>query len=170
GLTEEEKAHRVRALKGAIRADEEARRQALVDADRQREEEARRAEEEARRKAEEEAHHKSEEEARRKTDDDARRKAEKAEEDSRREVAERAGKAAAAKVAALTAAGKVKAVEEEIEDEPAARRGGPRNAAPKRPTPAPRRDEHRRSGKLTITKVLNEDEGERQRSLASVRR
>src|SRR6185437_9268467 len=50
------------------------------------------------------------------------------------------------------------------------RRGGPRNAAPKRPTPAPRRDEHRRSGKLTITKVLNEDEGERQRSLASVRR
>ena len=36
GLTEEEKAHRVRALKGAIRADEEARRQALVDADRQR--------------------------------------------------------------------------------------------------------------------------------------
>ncbi|HKT16879.1 MAG TPA: translation initiation factor IF-2 [Stellaceae bacterium] len=177
GLTEEERAHRVRALKGAIRADEEARRQALADADRQREEEARlaeeaarHAEEAARHKAEEEARQKVEEEARRKTDDDARRKAEKAEEDSRREVAERAGKAAAAKVAALTAAGKVKVVEEEIEDEPANRRGGVRNASPKRPAATPRRDEHRRSGKLTITKVLNEDEGERQRSLASVRR
>jgi translation initiation factor IF-2 len=176
GLTEEEKAHRVRALKGAIRADEESRRQAIADADRQREEEARRAaedarraEEDARRKSEEETHHKTEEETRRKTDDEARRKAEKAEEDSRREVAERAGKAAAAKVAALTAAGKVKAVEEEIEEEPANRRGL-RGAGPKRPAVAPRRDEQRRSGKLTITKVLNEDEGERQRSLASVRR
>jgi len=176
GLTEEEKAHRVRALKGAIRADEESRRQALADADRQREEEARlaaeearKAEEEARRKSEEETHHKTEEEARRKTEDDAKRKAEKAEEDSRREVAERAGKAAAAKVAALTAAGKVKAVEEEIEEEPATRRGV-RGVGPKRPAVAPRRDEQRRSGKLTITKVLNEDEGERQRSLASVRR
>jgi len=49
GLTEEEKAHRVRALKGAIRADEESRRQALADADRQREEELRRAAEEAHR-------------------------------------------------------------------------------------------------------------------------
>jgi translation initiation factor IF-2 len=175
GLTEEEKAHRVRALKGAIRADEESRRQALVDADRQREEEARqaaeaarRAEEESRHKTEEDSRSKTEEESRRKVDDDARRKAEKAEEDSRREVAERAGKAAAAKVAALTAAGKVKVVEEEIEDEP--RRGGLRGAGAKRPAPAPRRDEHRRTTKLTVTKVLNEDEGERQRSLASVRR
>jgi translation initiation factor IF-2 len=167
GLTEEEKAHRVRALKGAIRADEETRRQALADADRQREEAARHAAEEAKR-VEEESRHKTEEEIRRKVDDDARRKAEKAEEDSRREVAERAGKAAAAKVAALTAAGKVKVVEEEIEDEP--RRGGLRGAGAKRPAPAPRRDEHRRTAKLTVTKVLNEDEGERQRSLASVRR
>ncbi len=170
GLTEEERAHRVRALKGAIRADEESRRQAAVDADRQREEEAqRKAEEEERHKVEAEARHKAEEEARHKTEDDARRKAEKAEEDSRREVAERAGKAAAAKVAALTAAGKVKAVEEEIEDEPAVKRG-PRGVPPKRPAAAPRRDEHRRNGKLTITKVLNADDEERQRSLASVRR
>ncbi len=177
GLTEEEKAHRVRALKGAIRADEESRRQALVDADRQREEatrqaeeDARRAEEEARRKAEEEVKTKGDDESRKKVDDDARRKAEKAEEDSRREVAERAGKAAAAKVAALTAAGKVKVVEEEVEEESSPRRGGLRGAGAKRPAPAPRRDEHRRSNKLTITKVLNADEDERQRSLASVRR
>jgi len=174
GLTEEEKAHRVRALKGAIRADEESRRQALADADRQREEELRRAaeeahrlEEEARRKHDEELRNRNDEDSRRKVEDDARRKAEKAEEDSRREVAERAGKAAAAKVAALTAAGKVKAVEEEIEDEP---RRGLRGAGAKRAPPTPRRDEHRRSAKLTVTKVLNEDEGERQRSLASVRR
>jgi len=177
GLTEEEKAHRVRALKGAIRADEESRRQALVDADRQREEEARRAEEEARRaeeearrKLDEEQRQKSDDETRRKTDDEARRKAEKAAEESRREVAERAGKAAAAKVAALTAAGKVKAVEEEIEDEPPAKRGLRNGSGAKRAPAAPRRDEHRRSGKLTITKVLNADDEERQRSLASVRR
>jgi translation initiation factor IF-2 len=175
GLTDEEKAHRVRALKGAILADEETRRQALADADRQREEEvrlaeaARKAEEEARRKIDEESRHKTDEDSRRKTDDDTRRKAEKAEEDSRREVAERAGKAAAAKVAALTAAGKVKVVEEEIEDEPA-KRGARGGAGPKRPAVAPRRDEHRRNAKLTVTKVLNEDDNERQRSLASVRR
>ena len=175
GLTDEEKAHRVRALKGAILADEETRRQALADADRQREEEvrlaeaARKAKEEARRKIDEESRHKTDEDSRRKTDDDTRRKAEKAEEDSRREVAERAGKAAAAKVAALTAAGKVKVVEEEIEDEPA-KRGARGGAGPKRPAVAPRRDEHRRNAKLTVTKVLNEDDNERQRSLASVRR
>ena len=34
GLTPEERAHRARALKGAIKADEEARRQAVIDADR----------------------------------------------------------------------------------------------------------------------------------------
>ncbi len=175
GLTAEEKAHRVRALQGAIQADEETRRQALVDADRQREEDDRRAIEaaaqaakDAQRRAEDIAQGKTPVEAKPAGDADAKRKAEKAEEDSRREVAERAGKAAAAKVAALTAAGKVKATEEEIpEDEP--RRAG-RGAAPKRPAVAPRRDEHRREAKLTVTKVLNADEGERQRSLASVRR
>jgi len=173
GLTEEERAHRVRALKGAIRADEETRRQALVDADREREEELRRAaaaaEDEARRKTEEDSRRKTDDGDRRKVDDDARRKAEKAEEDSRREVAERAGKAAAAKVAALTAAGKVKVVEEEVEEESASRRGL-RPGAVRRPAPAPRRDEHRRTPKLTVTKVLNTDDDERQRSLASVRR
>jgi translation initiation factor IF-2 len=177
GLTEEEKAHRVRALKGAIRADEESRKQAIVDADRQREEDARRAEEEAvrraeeaeRRKLDEESHRKVEEETRRRGEEEARRKAEKAEEDSRREVAERAGKAAAAKVAALTAAGKVKVVEEEIDDEPVKR--GPRGVEVKKAPAAPRRDEpRRRTGKLTITKVLNEGDEERQRSLASLRR
>ena len=181
GLTEEERAHRVRALKGAITAAEETKRQAAIDADREREEAALRAVEESRLAAEEAARTVTEDakrkvekvgdDVKRKTDDDARRKAEKADEDSRREVAERAGKAAAAKVAALTAAGKVK-VEEEPEEESSARRGGApgRPGAPRRPATAPRRDDHRRNAKLTVTKVLNTDDDERQRSLASVRR
>jgi translation initiation factor IF-2 len=177
GLTEEERAHRVRALKGAIKADEESKRQAQADADREREEAARRAAEEARiaeeeskRKAEEDSKRKTDDDVRRKVEDDARRKAEKAEEDSRREVADRAGKAAAAKVAALTAAGKLKVVEEEPEEESSARRGARPGVPPRRPAAAPRRDDHRRNAKLTVTKVLNTDDDERQRSLASVRR
>jgi translation initiation factor IF-2 len=61
---------------------------------------------------------------------------------------------------------------------PAARRFTP-VAAPKRPEPAkkpahPARDrkgvEERRSGKLTVTRALNEDEGARARSLAALKR
>jgi translation initiation factor IF-2 len=177
GLTAEERAHRARALKGAIRADEEARRQAVIEAEQERELEALREEQETRRQVEDEARRKSEDESRRKTDeesrrvdDEARRKAEKADEDSRREVAERAGKAAAAKVAALTAAGKVKAVEEEPEEESPAKRGLRASEVKKAPAVARRDEPRRRTGKLTITKALNDDEGERQRSLASVRR
>jgi translation initiation factor IF-2 len=182
GLTAEEKAGRARALQGAIKADQVARLEAL-DADRDREVRRRAEEEErerldARRQIEEESKRKTEEEAKRKTEDEVKRKAEeerraadakrKAEDDSRREVAERAGKAAAAKVAALSAAGKVK-LEPEPEEE-APRRGV--RADVKKAAVAPRRDAHRRraSGKLTVTRVLNQDEDERMRSLASVRR
>ncbi|HEY1504922.1 MAG TPA: translation initiation factor IF-2 [Stellaceae bacterium] len=174
GLTEEERAHRVRALKGAI-ADAETRRQA--DADREREEAARRAAEEAHRLDEESKRKAVEEDSKRKTEevdkrkqDDDRRKQEKAVEDSRREVADRAGKAAAAKVAALTAAGKIKVVEEEPEEESTARRGARPGAPPRRPAAAPRRDDHRRNAKLTVVRALNTDDEERQRSLASVKR
>ena len=175
GLTPEERAHRARALKGAIRADEEARQQAVIEAENEREAEARRAEAaalqnaevEARRRVDDESRKKHDDESRR-VEDEARRKAEKIDEDSRREVAERAGKAAAAKVAALTAAGKVKAEDEPEEDSPAKRGLRPEL---KKPAAVVRREEpRRRTGKLTITKVLNEDEDERQRSLASVRR
>src|SRR6185437_3195285 len=90
GLTDEERAGRVRALKGAIRADEDARKQAVIDATRQREDEARRAEE-ARRRAEEEGRRRFEEDAKRKLDEEAKRKTEedtkrKAEEESRRQM------------------------------------------------------------------------------------
>ncbi|HTZ35820.1 MAG TPA: translation initiation factor IF-2, partial [Stellaceae bacterium] len=174
-LTADERAGRIRALQDARKADEDARyRAAIVEADRQREEaeraaqEARlHAEEEARRKVEEEAAKKrAEEEARqRSAEEEARRK----EEESRREVAERAGKAAAAKVAALAAAGKVAMPAEEEEDAGAAfRRGRPDARRPA--TPVRRDEQRRRTGKLTVTRALSDDEGERMRSLASVRR
>ena len=175
-LTAEERAGRTRAVQDAFKADEEARRlAALAEADRRRQEEERavhearqRAEEEARRKVEEEeARRRTEEEARKRSEEEAQRRKE---EDSRREVAERAGKAAAAKVAALAAAGKV-AVPVEEEEEPAtALRRGARPEVKKPVAPVRREDARRRTGKLTVTRALAGDEGERMRSLASVRR
>ncbi len=176
-LTAEERAGRVRAVQDAQKADEEAhRRAALAEADRRREEEERAAAE-ARHRAEEEARTRVEEEgARRRAVEEALKRSEeealrRKEEESRREVAERAGKAAAAKVAALAAAGKVAVPVEEEEEESAtsARRG----ARPeiKKPAAPVRRDEmRRRGGKITVTRALSGDEGERMRSLASVRR
>ena len=173
-LTAEERAGRVRALQDARKADEDARRlAALAEADRRRQEEERaaedarrQAEEESRRKVEEsEARRRAEEEAKQKSADEAQRRKE---EESRREVAERAGKAAAAKVAALAAAGKVAMPLEEEEEAPSARRGA--RPEVKRPAAPPRRDDMRRRGKLTVTRALSDDEGERMRSLASVRR
>ena len=174
-LTEEERAGRVRAVQDARKADDESRRRAaLAEADRRRQEEERaaaearmRAEEDARRRADEEdAKRRAEVESKKRTEDEeARRK----EEESRREVAERAGKAAAAKVAALTAAGKMPA---EDEEEPATAFRPGRRPDLKRPaTPVRRADEQRRrTGKLTVTRALDDDAGERMRSLASVRR
>jgi len=171
GLTPSEQAARQRALKGAILADEEARKQAVLDADRLREEEAHRLEEDRRRREEEVRRRKEEEDAKRKSEEEARQRLEaegrrKAEEDKRREMAERAGKAAAAKVAALSAAGKVK-IEEEPEDDLPKRGKADARKAPL----VPRRDEpRRRTGKLTVSRVLSQGDEERTRSLASVRR
>ncbi len=176
-LTAEEKAGRVRAVHDARKADEEVRRRAaLAEADRRRQQEEqavaearRRMEEEARRKAdEEEGRRRAEEEARKRSEEEAQRRKD---EESRREVAERAGKAAAAKVAALAAAGKVSVPLEEEEEEPGtATRRGVRPEAKKPVAPARREDTRRRTGKITVTRALADDEGERMRSLASVRR
>ncbi|HEY2538366.1 MAG TPA: translation initiation factor IF-2 [Stellaceae bacterium] len=175
-LTAEERAGRVRALQDAHKADEDARhRAALAEADRRRQEEARAAEE-ARRHAEEETRLKAEEEeARRLAAEEARRRSEeeaerRKEEESRREVAERAGKAAAAKVAALAAAGKVAAPEVEEEESAGVARRGARPEVKKPVAPVRREEMRRRTGKLTVTRALSGDEGERMRSLASVRR
>jgi len=108
-----------------------------------------------------------EEEAKKRTEEEEARRRE---EESRREVAERAGKAAAAKVAALAAAGKM-AMPAEEEEEPATALRPGRRPEIKRPATPVRRDEHRRrTGKLTVTRALDDDAGERMRSLASVRR
>jgi translation initiation factor IF-2 len=176
-LTAEEKAGRVRAVHDARKADEEARRRAaLAEADRRRQEKEQAAEE-ARRRAEEEARRKTEEdERRRRAEEEARQRSEqeaqrRKDEESRREVAERAGKAAAAKVAALAAAGKVSVSLEEEEEGPAtAPRRGARPEAKKPVVPARREETRRRTGKITVTRALADDEGERMRSLASVRR
>ena len=175
-LTAEEKAGRARAVQEDVRrAAEEARRRAAAEADRRREEAERvaeevrkRAEEEARRKIEEEeARNRAEQEARKRSEEEAQRRKE---EEARREIAERAGKAAAAKVAALAAAGKVSVPIEEEEEPVAAPRRGARPEV-KRPATPVRRDEmRRRAGKLTVTRALTDEEGERVRSLASVRR
>ena len=175
-LTAEEKAGRVRALHDARKADEEAhRRAALAEADRRRQREEQAAEE-ARRQAEEEARRKTEEEeGRRRAEEDARQRSEqeaqrRKDEESRREVAERAGKAAAAKVAALAAAGKVSVPLEEEEEPSTAPRRGARPEVKKPVAPTRREDMRRRTGKITVTRALSDDEGERVRSLASVRR
>ena len=175
-LTAEEKAGRVRAVHDARKADEEARRRAAVaEADRRRQEEEQAAEE-ARRRAEDEARKKAEEEERRRrAEEEARQRSEqeaqrRRDEESRREVAERAGKAAAAKVAALAAAGKVSVPLEEEEEPSTAPRRGVRPEAKKPAAPARRDETRRRTGKITVTRALADDEGERMRSLASVRR
>ena len=174
-LTAEEKAGRVRAVHDARKADEEARRRAaLAEADRRRQAEEQAAQE-AHRRAEEAAGRKAdEEERRRRTEEETRQRSEqeaqrRKDEESRREVAERAGKAAAAKVAALAAAGKVSVPLEEEEPSTAPRRGT--RAEAKKPVAPARRDEmRRRAGKITVTRALADEEGERMRSLASVRR
>jgi translation initiation factor IF-2 len=176
-LTAEEHATRVRVLQDARKADDESRRRAaLAEADRRRQEEERAAIE-AREHAEEEARRRiDEEEAKKRAEQDAKKRVEeeearRKEEESRREVAERAGKAAAAKVAALTAAGKMAAPAEEEEEEAAAARPGRRPDLRRPATPVRRADEQRRrTGKLTVTRALDDDAGERMRSLASVRR
>ncbi|MGB8843531.1 MAG: translation initiation factor IF-2 [Aliidongia sp.] len=180
-LTEEERAGRLKVLQTHMRADEQAKRQAEQDAlrrareemDRQRQEDAarQRADAEARQKAQEEQRRKLEEEEKRKADD-AVRKAQKTEEDSRREVAVRAGKNAAAKVEALTTAGKIKpATEAESDDSPKRGPGRAGVGARKPALAAPAKAGHRRGGvKMTVSKALSGDEGERQRSLASLRR
>src|SRR6202040_1574166 len=174
-LTAEETATRVRALKDARKADDETRRRAALLEEDQRRRQEERAVEEAQRRAEDEVRKRAEdEEAKKRAEEDSKKRSEdeearRREEESRREVAERAGKAEAAKVAALAAAGKVAVPAEEEDESPAAARPGRRPEA-RRPTAPVRHEQRPRTGKLTVTRALDEDAGERMRSLASVRR
>ncbi|MGH6984680.1 MAG: translation initiation factor IF-2 [Stellaceae bacterium] len=159
GLTPEEAARRARALKGALKAEEQAAAEARAAVEREQQlAKARPATPPPAETPKVEARNADEQRA-------EQRKVEQAAEISRREVAKRAGDAAAAKVAALSAAGKVKIVEEEEDDR--ARRPG---AGPKRPAIAPRRDEPKQRSKLTVTRALNEEGEERTRSESQFRR
>ena len=150
GLTEEERAARFRALSGAAH---EAERDQI-------------AEVEANRIAEEEAARKAEEDARLKVEEEAR----KLELESRRKAEEEAQLAASEVAAASpTKARAARVTVEEPESANESRRPG--GAEQKRPgVPRSRLEPRRRAGKLTIAQALDEDAGERGRSLAAIRR
>ncbi len=140
-LTDDEKAARAKALEGAKKASVEARERAKVEASRLAEEEARLA-----REREEAERREAAEEERKRVEEEARKKAAEA-------AAERLG-------------------DSETEESGTAEARRPARPGvrpePKRPTPARRGGERRRTGKLTLSQAL--DDRERTRSLASVRR
>ncbi len=152
-LTDDEKAARARALKGAKQAADEARKIAEVEAKaRAEEDEQRRIEEAAAAKrAEEEA-------ARKQAEEEARQKAE--EDMARRALADAAKQEAApAQPAAV------------VEEEEAPRAKRPGKGAPAKPGATRRQpSDRRRGGKLTISRALEGEDGERQHSLAALRR
>ncbi len=154
-LTEEEKAVRAKALKGATEAAMLARKRAEEEARKRAEEEERLAAERAaaeRRRAEEEARKRAEEEARQKAEAEAARRL--------TDESPAAEGAAAGSPAKRPESGR----EFEAPKPPGKRRGA---AAPR--FAGRRGQERRRSGKLTLAKALAGDE-ERQRSLAAMRR
>ena len=149
-LTEEEKAARAQALDSARAREGEDRRRAEEEARRFAEEDARREAERAAaaaRAAEEAARLAAEQEARARSADDPKRRG-----------------AADDRPAPRAAVKEIIADEGDEEEKPKRSAG---HAAPKQP--AARRSEERRRGKLTITKAFDDDGG-RQRSLASMRR
>ncbi len=162
-LTEEEAAARARALKSAQTQEGGAstvleRAQAGADARRaaQREETARREAEEARRREEEDRRREDEEQRKREEEEAARRAAEQAQRLQERMSAQEAGEQGPDGAPAV----RRPADGGEDEDRPRRERAAPRRA--------PRGEPRRRSGKLTLAQAL--EDGERTRSLASVRR
>jgi len=155
-LTDQERAARLRALEGALQTETEmaesrAEREAMEV--RRRDEEKRQREAEAERRKEEELRRRAAEEERRRRDEEASRRA--AEHVARLEAA--SGEGARPKSKA-----KAEVLAEDGEEPKRAGRADARKPASRRGT------DRRRSGKLTISQALNDEE--RQRSLASVRR
>ena len=151
-LTDDEKAHRLKALQDAMKADEEHRKQAEEDAKREAEEDAVRRAEEAKRAAEAPTPAPAAEPAAR-----AAEPAAEARTDARTATTETAAPALRRPVA-----------DEEDEDE-----GKPRKPKTGHKPPAvnKRTEPRRRAGKLSITAALEGDDAvERSRSIASMRR
>ena len=156
-LTTEEREARARAFETARRVEHDELKKAAGEA-------LTKAEEEARLLAEQEAvaQRAAQAEIARKETEEERRK----EEEERRQAADAARRAADAKEAAKPAAEGAPAPAEKDEAEPGRRRG---KGDTRRPSLVSRRDQpRRRSGKLTISQALVEED--RVRSLASVRR
>ena len=156
-LTDEEREARARAFETARRVEHDELKKAAGEA-------LTKAEEEARLLAEQEAvaQRAAQAEIARKETEEERRK----EEEERRQAADAARRAADAKEAAKTAGEGAPAPAEKDEAEPGRRRG---KGDTRRPSLVSRRDQpRRRSGKLTISQALVEED--RVRSLASVRR
>jgi translation initiation factor IF-2 len=139
--------------------EKEARDRALADARVREAEERRRQEEEARRRREHEERDRKEREAaaRRKAEEEARHRVE----DEARRKAEEAAKKLAPKTAAVA----------EPEEDEASLKGARVKRDVKAPAPArTKADMEKRRGKLTIANALDDDEGERARSVAAFRR
>jgi len=152
-LTDDEKAHRLKALQDALKADEENARIAEENAKREAEESTRRAEEEKLRKEQE--------------PEPAAAPAAPVSAPEAKAVAAATTTTATA-AAAADAAPRREAVEEEEEEE--APRRKPKTGH-KPPTVNKRTEPRRRSGKLSISSALEGDDAvERSRSIASMRR
>ena len=158
-LSDEEYSRRLDALKQAKKDDE-------VRLKREAEENERRAEEEAKQKAEEKK--RAEEEARKEAEEQARLKEE---EEARVRAEAKAQTKAAAEPPSRPQARGADASDDDIDSDRGSPRGRGAPAKPHRPQPSRGRatEEKRRTGRLTISK-LGEDEGGRQRSLAAMRR
>jgi translation initiation factor IF-2 len=168
GLTQQERMARQKALEQARKDDDHRRVRELEEAKQAAERvELERLELERRRLAEEEERHRREE-------TEAKAKQAKAaveeEEEERRPAKPAKG---AATPGSLRAHMHRPAIAPEVEEDEGAgrRRAVPGRAAPAKPkTPSPREEPKRRMGKLSINQALDEDLGERMRSLASVKR
>jgi translation initiation factor IF-2 len=158
-LTEEEKVRRGAALADARVYEDEARKRAEEDARLRATEDAKLAierEAAAKRKAEEDARKAKEEAAKRHAEEEA----------TRRDKKEDPSRAAAAIVAETPRGRRVNAEEEE---ESASKKPGSK-VAPKAPAVRKTTGDDRRRGKLTVTRALSDDQGERTRSVAAYKR
>ena len=161
-LTETERESRMRALKTAIQAHEDAKVREAEEAER------RRTEEEDRRRLEaEEARRRAEEEVLRRTEADKT-----GAEPAARPTAAPAAEAPSAPAEAAAIRRPAAAPAPRTVDEPAAEAGDDRRGgvAAKRAPARARSEPRRRAGKLTIAQALDATAEDRQRSLAAVRR
>jgi translation initiation factor IF-2 len=155
-LTDDEKASRARALGEHRTADAEARRRAQED-------EVRRAAEQARLDVEREAaaRRQAEEDARKKGEEEMRRRGEQEADRRLRPVEGTEGSGTPAARAALR-------TEADREAEEAARQKRLKDAKRAQTTPARRNEPRRRTGRITVTQALTDEE--RWRSVAAMRR